>query len=127
MRWERGFVIAAVLATALGLALLDDMVAAGAGVIARVSMVTYLFGAVVVVVAETAYLSSGGEFRAGRALHRPGVSDSDDIRRCVASDRAGRRRGRHGRRSSGTLDGCWSCSSSAARDGILCCTTSRRS
>lgn len=60
LRWERGFVIAAVLATALGLALLDDMlVAAGAGVLARIGMVTYLFGAVVVVVAETAYLSSG--------------------------------------------------------------------
>ena len=55
--WERGFVIAAVLATVLGLALLEDMLrAAGDTVFARTGMVTYLFGAVVVVVAETAFL-----------------------------------------------------------------------
>jgi hypothetical protein len=55
--WERGFVIAAVLATVLGLALLEDMLrAAGEPVLSRLGMVTYLFGAVVVIVAETAYL-----------------------------------------------------------------------
>lgn len=57
LRWERGFVITAVLATVLGLALLEHLlVAAGESVLARIGMVTYLFGAIVVVVAETAYL-----------------------------------------------------------------------
>jgi hypothetical protein len=57
--WERGFVIAAVLATVLGLVLLEDMLnSAGDSGAARLGMVTYLFGAVVVVVAETAYLGS---------------------------------------------------------------------
>ena len=55
--WERGFVIVAVLATVLGLALLEDMLhAAGDSFMARFGMVAYLFGAVVVVVAETAYV-----------------------------------------------------------------------
>jgi hypothetical protein len=55
--WERGFVIGGVLATVLGLALLEDMLrTAGEPVLSRLGMVTYLFGAVVVVVAETAYL-----------------------------------------------------------------------
>jgi hypothetical protein len=55
--WERGFVIGGVLATLLGLALLEDMLrAAGEPVLSRLGMVTYLFGAVVVIVAETAYL-----------------------------------------------------------------------
>jgi hypothetical protein len=55
--WERGFVIGGVLSTVLGLALLEDMLrAAGEPVLSRLGMVTYLFGAVVVVVAETAYL-----------------------------------------------------------------------
>jgi hypothetical protein len=57
MIWERGFVIAAVLITVLGLALLEDLLrAAGDSVFARLGMVTYLCGAVVVMVAETAYL-----------------------------------------------------------------------
>ena len=57
--WERGFIIAAVLITVLGLALLEDMLrAAGDTVLARIGMVTYLFGAVVVAVAETAYLNN---------------------------------------------------------------------
>lgn len=57
MLWERGFVIVAVLATVLGLALLEDMLqAAGGSVLARLGMLAYLVGAVVVVVAETAYL-----------------------------------------------------------------------
>jgi hypothetical protein len=55
--WERGFVIAAILATVLGLALLEDMLrGAGDSFLARMGMVAYLLGAVVVVVAETAYL-----------------------------------------------------------------------
>lgn len=55
--WERGFVIGGVLATVLGLALLEDMLrAAGEPVLSRLGMVAYLFGAVVVIVAETAYL-----------------------------------------------------------------------
>jgi hypothetical protein len=52
--WERGFIIAAVLVTVLGLARLEDLLrAAGDSVLARLGMMTYLFGAVVVVVAET--------------------------------------------------------------------------
>ncbi len=55
--WERGLVIAAVLATVLGLALLEDMLRAeGESVLSWLGMVAYLFGAVVVVAAETAYL-----------------------------------------------------------------------
>ncbi len=57
LRWERGLVIAAVLATVLGLALLEDMLRTPGGtVLARLGMTTYLFGAVIVVVAETAYI-----------------------------------------------------------------------
>ena len=55
--WERGFVIGGVLATVLGLALLEDMLrVAGEPVLSRLGMVAYLFGAVIVIVAETAYL-----------------------------------------------------------------------
>lgn len=55
--WERGLVIAAVVATVLGLVLLEDMLrAAGEPILSRVGMVAYLLGAVVVVSAETAYL-----------------------------------------------------------------------
>lgn len=60
LRWERGFIIAAVLATVLGLVLLDDVLGeTGPSVLGQIGTVTYLFGAVVVVVAETAYLSKG--------------------------------------------------------------------
>ncbi len=56
--WERGFVIAAVLTTVLGLALLEDMLrAAGEPVLSRLGMMTYLVGALVVIVAETAYVA----------------------------------------------------------------------
>lgn len=59
LRWERGFVIAAVLVTVLGLVLLEGMLRdAGDSVVARLGMMTYVFGAVVVVVAETTYLST---------------------------------------------------------------------
>ncbi|MCC7451762.1 MAG: hypothetical protein IT324_30415 [Anaerolineae bacterium] len=59
LRWERGFVIAAVLVTVLGLALLENMLRdAGDSVLAHIGMLSYLFAAVVVVVAETASLSN---------------------------------------------------------------------
>jgi hypothetical protein len=55
--WERGLIIAAVVAAVLGLALLEDLLrAAGEPIWSRVGMVAYLLGAVVVVTAETAYL-----------------------------------------------------------------------
>ena len=55
--WERGFVITAVLATVLGLALLEDMLrATGDSFMARLGIVAYLLGAGVVLVAETAYV-----------------------------------------------------------------------
>jgi hypothetical protein len=55
--WERGFIIGGVLATLLGLVLLEDMLrTAGEPVLSRLGMVAYLSGAVVVIVAETAYL-----------------------------------------------------------------------
>ncbi|MCC6798648.1 MAG: hypothetical protein IT325_00910 [Anaerolineae bacterium] len=60
LRWERGFVIAATLMAVLGLALLEDMLhTAGDAYLARAGMVGYLFGAAVLVVAETTYLSRG--------------------------------------------------------------------
>jgi hypothetical protein len=60
MRWERGFVIAGTLAVLLGLAMLEDMLhAAGNPFLARLGLVTYLFGAVLQVAAETTFLSSG--------------------------------------------------------------------
>lgn len=59
LRWERSFVILAVVLTALGLVLLEDLLrAAGDPVIARLGLVAYLLGASVVVVAETAFLST---------------------------------------------------------------------
>lgn len=55
--WERGFVIGGVLATVLGLALLEDMLrAADEPVLSRLGIMAYLFGAVVAVAAETTYL-----------------------------------------------------------------------
>lgn len=62
LRWERGSVILAVLVTAFGLVLLEDLLqTAGpsiAGVVARLGMVAYLIGAVVIIVAETSYLDN---------------------------------------------------------------------
>ena len=56
--WERGFIIAAVLVSVLGLVLLEGILrVAGDPIIARLGMVTYLVGAVIVVVAETSFLS----------------------------------------------------------------------
>jgi hypothetical protein len=60
LTWERGFIVAAVLATVLGLALLEDMLrATGDTFLARLGVLGYLFGAVIVVVAETAYIGKG--------------------------------------------------------------------
>jgi hypothetical protein len=57
LRWERGFIIAALLINLLGLVLLEDMLrAAGESIISRLALIMYLVGAVVVVVAELAYL-----------------------------------------------------------------------
>lgn len=58
LTWERSLVIAAVLTTVFGLALLEDLLrAAGEPLLSRLGMIAYLLGAVVVVVAETAHLS----------------------------------------------------------------------
>lgn len=57
LRWEREFVIAALMINVLGLVLLDDMLrAAGELILSRLALVTYLIGAVVIVVAEMTYL-----------------------------------------------------------------------
>lgn len=60
LRWERGFVMAAVVVTVLGLMLLEDLLRnAGDMVFARLGLVTYLLGAPVVLVAETTFLYTG--------------------------------------------------------------------
>jgi hypothetical protein len=62
MSLERGFIIGAVLATVFGLALLEDLLrTAGDYVLSRLGIVAYLFGAVVVVVAETTELDRRGQ------------------------------------------------------------------
>lgn len=59
LRWERGFVMAAVMTTVLGLVLLADLLRnAGDTVVARLGLVTYLLGAGVVMVAETTFLNT---------------------------------------------------------------------
>jgi hypothetical protein len=61
--WERTFIIAAVVLTAVGLALLEgEMRSSDGRVLARVGAVTYFFGGVLVVVAEAA---SVGQFLEG--------------------------------------------------------------
>lgn len=58
--WERGLVIAAILETTLGLVLLSDLLRAAGDIgLAQLGAVGYLFGAVIVVVAETAFLGKG--------------------------------------------------------------------
>jgi hypothetical protein len=53
LRWERGFIIAAIVGTLLGLVLLEGLlVAAGDSVWARLGLVTYLVGAVLGIAAE---------------------------------------------------------------------------
>lgn len=57
--WERVFVMAAVVATVLGLELLDDLLrAAGELVDAPLGFTLYLLGAAIVLVAETTFLST---------------------------------------------------------------------
>jgi hypothetical protein len=58
LRWERGFVIAALLTSVLGLVLLERMLeAAGDRILAPSGMVIFLLGAAVVIFAETFFLS----------------------------------------------------------------------
>src|SRR5690242_1022040 len=60
LRWERCLVIAAMLVNVLGFVLLEDMLrSAGDPIISRLALVLYLIGAVVIVVAETAFLGNG--------------------------------------------------------------------
>ena len=60
MRWERGAVITATLANALGLLLLADLLhAAGDTYLAQLGVAAYLFGAALVMVAETRFLHDG--------------------------------------------------------------------
>lgn len=57
LRWERAFIIAAIVATVLGLVLLEDLLrAAGDTYLARLGMVAFLFAAGQAVVAEGLYL-----------------------------------------------------------------------
>lgn len=57
LRWERSFIILPTLLTVLGLLLLADLLrAAGDRYLAQLGMTTYLFGALLVVVAETAFV-----------------------------------------------------------------------
>lgn len=59
LRWERGLVIAAVVLTVLGLALLEGLLRnAGDTLIGRLGFVTYLVGAALVMVAETTFLTT---------------------------------------------------------------------
>jgi hypothetical protein len=58
--WERSFIMAAVVMTALGFALLDGLLQDSAGrVLARAGSSAYLFGAVLVVVAEASSVTQG--------------------------------------------------------------------
>jgi hypothetical protein len=58
--WERSFIMAAVVLTAVGLMLLADLLAASDGAaMARAGAVAYLFGAVLVVAAEASSLGQG--------------------------------------------------------------------
>jgi hypothetical protein len=58
--WERSFIMAAVVLTAIGLALLDGVLQDSAGrVLARAGATAYLFGGVMVVAAEASGLKQG--------------------------------------------------------------------
>jgi hypothetical protein len=60
MLWERSLVIVPTVTTLLGFVLLSDMLNAGGDTsLARLGMTTYLFGAVLVVSAETSFVSKG--------------------------------------------------------------------
>jgi len=59
--WERGFVIAAVLVSVLGLALLEQLLRdAGAVILPRLAFVTYLVGATVLISAEAFVIAGRG-------------------------------------------------------------------
>lgn len=58
--WERSFIMAAVILTAVGLVLLAELLAAADGAaVARAGAVVYLFGGVLVVAAEASSLGRG--------------------------------------------------------------------
>jgi energy-converting hydrogenase Eha subunit A len=58
MTWERSLVIVPTVTTSLGLVLLSDMLTEGGDIfLARLGMMAYLFGAVLVVSAETTFVS----------------------------------------------------------------------
>jgi hypothetical protein len=60
MLWERSLVIVPTVTTSLGLVLLSDLLnARGDTFLARLGMTAYLFGAVLVVSAETSFVSKG--------------------------------------------------------------------
>jgi hypothetical protein len=70
LRWERGIVIAALLVNVLGFVLLEDLLrAAGDSLISRLALVTYVIGAVLIVVAETSFLSNREWATAQVVLH----------------------------------------------------------
>ncbi|MBI5931304.1 MAG: hypothetical protein HY862_18500 [Chloroflexi bacterium] len=57
LRWERSFVVTALIVNVLGLVILEGLLsAAGDTIIARLALVSYLMSAVVVLVAEMSYL-----------------------------------------------------------------------
>ncbi len=61
LRWERGFVIAALLINVMGFVLLEGLLrAAGDTLIARLALAIYLVGAAVLLVAEGTFLHRGG-------------------------------------------------------------------
>ena len=61
--WERGFIMAAVILTAIGLMLLEEILHDGGDrVLARIGATAYLFGAVLLVAGEAIGLPQGDEF-----------------------------------------------------------------
>jgi hypothetical protein len=65
LRWERGFVIAALVIVVAGLALLERMLEAGGDrILAPAGMALFLIGAAVVIVAEAFALSQQGPLQA---------------------------------------------------------------
>ena len=57
LRWERGFILLALLVNVFGFVLLEDVLrATGETMISRLALVTYLIGAVVVLTAELSFL-----------------------------------------------------------------------
>lgn len=57
LRWERGFVVVALLVNLLGLVLLEDMLrAAGEPILSRLALAVYMVSVAVVLVAEMTYL-----------------------------------------------------------------------